>query len=81
LALTPEQISQLLHNLETIIGTDAARPLRDLCLAEDDRLGLPLGSHLSLVRHAIATRRWKMNMSVRIDPVQPIQAIGTSTIQ
>ncbi len=38
----------------------------------DDRLGLEPGTALSLVRHFIATRRWAVKMTRRIDPTSPL---------
>ncbi len=38
----------------------------------DDRLGLELGTALSAVRHFIATHRWAVKMTRRIDPTSPL---------
>jgi hypothetical protein len=44
--------------------------LAQAALAADDRLGFEPGESLQLVRHFIATRRWKVDMTKRIDPCQ-----------
>ena len=42
--------------------------LRDITKGCDIHFGLPLGNSLALVRHLLATRRWKVNM---LNPIQP----------
>jgi hypothetical protein len=78
--LALDEINLLLLHLKVVIANQPSKPLRDLCLTEDDRLGLPLGTHLSLVRHGIAAKRWNVDMSVKIDPVQPIRIVDTKQI-
>jgi hypothetical protein len=44
--------------------------LAQAALAADDRLGFQQGDSLQLVRHFIASRRWHVDMTKRIDPSQ-----------
>lgn len=41
----------------------------------DDRLGLEPGTSLSLVRHFIATRRWRVDLNILIDPAVPLKLL------
>jgi hypothetical protein len=41
----------------------------------DDRLGLTPGTSLVLARHFIATRRWTVNLQVRIDPARHLRLL------
>lgn len=50
-------------------------PLALLCLAEDDKHGLPHGAHLSLAFHAIGRRRWQVDLAARIDSLRPLHLL------
>lgn len=55
--------------LDDLMGRpDAA--LASACRAFDDRVGLPLSTALSLVRHALATGRWEANLDAEFDPAR-----------
>jgi hypothetical protein len=43
-------------------------PLRDITLQTDNKLGLEPGTSLSIVRHLIANRVWRVNMNTPINP-------------
>lgn len=55
-------------------------PLSVITRECDNRLGLPSGTSLFVVRHLLATRRWTTDMGIAIDPSQPT-ALVTSQSQ
>jgi len=52
---------------------DAKMPLSTIAVACDDRLGQREGTSLTVIRHLLATRRWKADMSTEIDPCQGVK--------
>jgi hypothetical protein len=73
-ALPLDQIEQV------ILGRIASGlPLAQITSQCDDRLGLPAGASLTAVRHLIATRRWRVNMDVLLEPSKPLQILGTAS--
>jgi TnsA endonuclease-like protein len=50
-------------------------PLRDLTNACDDQLGLSPGMSLTVVRHLIASRQWRVDMRQPIKTGQPLALI------
>ena len=52
--------------------------LAEAASTADDRLGLPVATSLSLIRHFIATRRWAVDMEQQIDPQQPLILLNQS---
>jgi TnsA endonuclease-like protein len=54
-------------------------PLRDLTDACDDRLGLSPGSSLSVVRHLIASKRWRVDMKRTISTARPLAFLTAAT--
>jgi hypothetical protein len=50
-------------------------PLSELALHTDKALGLEVGTSLSMVRHLIATRRWRINMNLPINPSKRLRLI------
>jgi hypothetical protein len=51
-------------------------PLRDVALRCDDRLGLEVGTSLSVVRHLIAARRLKVDMRRAINPRERLAVLN-----
>jgi hypothetical protein len=67
-----EQVIRMLT--EGIIGRRL--PLRDLTIDTDDRLGFEPGTSLALVRHLLATRRWRVNMHKPINPCERLKLLN-----
>lgn len=47
-------------------------PLGRICTATDQRLGLRRGDSISLIWYAIATKRWRVDMNVKLAPTRPL---------
>lgn len=69
--VAPERIDRLTDHLRARIGDAPDTPLADVCAAEDDRCGLAPGSCLTLARHALATRRWAVDLADPRTAVRP----------
>jgi hypothetical protein len=65
-----QTISGLMRSLKT-----QGAPLRDLTLRNDDRLGLEIGTSLSIVRHLLANRRLHVDMNKLINPCERLSLI------
>jgi hypothetical protein len=74
--LLPEAVS--LKNIENLLRemVTAGGVLSGVALAFDDHLGLPEGSGLTLVRHFLASKIWRVNMDVPINPSQPLALLN-----
>lgn len=64
------EAGQIISVLTLSVSTFVASPLRSVTLQTDDRLGLEPGSSLSLVRHLLACRRWRVDMRRPINPCE-----------
>lgn len=70
---------QFIHKVSKLLTkeiTNSALSLREIALKCDDQLGLEIGTCLSVVRHMIATRQWKVDMSVPIQTAQKLNLLG-----
>lgn len=72
--LTPTQIGRIRAAIENHL--DSGKALSHIGLNVDDLLGLPSGTSLSVVRYLLANREWITDLSVPIDPSQPIRLIA-----
>lgn len=72
--LSPGEIDRILSVLEQRIN-DTTVALSALCLDTDGSLGIPPGTALTLVRHALVTRRWLLDFSDGINPGQPLTGV------
>lgn len=79
LPVPPARIAQVLAHLERAVDAARRDGLSAVCLREDERLGLPPGACLAVARHAIATRRWAVDLSARIDPSKPLGRVTRAT--
>ena len=68
-------ISQTISALMRSLKTQSA-PLRDLTLRNDDRLGLEIGTSLSIVRHLLANRQLHVDMNKLINPCERLNLIA-----
>lgn len=68
----------MVSGIEKIVLESISVPHTSLAAATsmaDDHLGLEPGTSLAMVRHFIATKRWKVNMDKPIIPSQPLDVI------
>lgn len=61
---------------EMVTGDD--RPLGEVALDCDDRLGLESGKSLMVARHMIASRQWIVDMTKPVDPCRKLYLTGTA---
>jgi hypothetical protein len=64
--------AELIAHLFAELTATPASALSAVCRKVDDRLGLDIGSSLSLARHALAVGWWDANRKVRWDPAHPL---------
>jgi len=79
LALTQEEI----HDVAVVLNSEVMRggdSLRHIAIACDKRLGLELGTCLTLAYHLLATKQWEIDMHAPIQPGKPL-TILRSTIE
>ena len=74
--ITPESLSQAeievaLDYLFDQLHAGTGRALRTVCSAADGRLGHPVGTCMSVVRHALSRRYWTVPLDRKLDPGQP----------
>lgn len=69
--VAPERMARIARTLESMLRTNpsAPRPLASVADACDDRLGCAPGDSLSVARHFLATKRWRVDHSRH--PVHP----------
>lgn len=70
--LAPEQIRRTESYLLESLTEALDRPLNEVCAESDDRLGFKQGRCLSVVRHALARKRWLLPLDRQIDPGAPL---------
>ncbi len=70
-------IGQVALTLTRMVSHDT-RPLSEIALECDDRLGLEFGSSLSVARHLIASRQWLVDMSKPIHPCRRLELTGSA---
>lgn len=70
--LSAAEAEQVISVLTKHIRTGGAVPLRSITLQTDNRLGLEPGTSLSLVRHLLACRRWRIDMTKTINVCEPL---------
>ena len=68
----PDKVDQLLREL-----LDRGFGLAAAAHACDDKLGLEPGTSLTLARHFIASRRWKVNLNTKIDTARPLTIVNS----
>jgi hypothetical protein len=69
--LSSRQIERAERLLLQKFVQESGQPLNELCLDVDDQLGLSPGRALGVVRHCLSTKRWKVNLRVKVDPMMP----------
>lgn len=75
--LTDEKIRRIAIALTRMMPNDH-RPLSDIALECDDRLGLEEGQSLAVARHLIGSRQWRVDMTKPIHPCQHLHLLGVS---
>lgn len=74
--LSESSISRIERTVRPMIMSQK-KPLAVLTAECDDRLGVPPGTTLTVVRHLLATRQWRININLPIDPSQSLQLLDT----
>ena len=69
-----DRLTLVLDELYLAITT-VDKPLSTLCSLMDGRLGLRAGTSLMAVRHAFAMKQWQVDITVAIDPDQPLKGL------
>lgn len=57
-------------------SVSAGKPLRDAAKECDERLSLPAGSSLGVVRHLLASHRWRVDLREPINPARPLKLLA-----
>lgn len=70
--LPAAEAEQVISTLTKSVRMGGSMPLRSITLQMDDRLGLEPGTSLSLVRHLLACRRWRVDMTKTINACAPL---------
>src|SRR5207244_6072829 len=77
LPLTHEEV----HDIAIVLTSKVMQcddALRHIAIACDKRLGLDLGTCLTIAYHLLATRRWEIDMSIPIRPEKPLVILRTT---
>lgn len=69
---TPFSMEDVLAALDARLRNDPATPLTAVCAANDLEFGFPPGVSLTATRHAIANRRWDLDLRRGIDTLKPL---------
>lgn len=70
------EAEQIISVLTESVSTYRGSCLRSITLQTDDRLGLEPGTSLSLARHLMACRRWRVSLSRPINPCERLILLG-----
>lgn len=81
LTLSGAEIARITDLLARRIHLESSTRLTSLASSADDELSLPVGTCLTLIRHALATKKWPVDMSVIIDPNSPLTLVDRSSSQ
>ncbi len=74
----PEKNISLVAELLTRFVSEQHQPLNELTALSDKQLGLKGGTSLKVVYYLLATRQWRIDMNIPIDPDQPLAVLGTN---
>lgn len=70
--LTTDEIAYVISDLRGHLAAAPTVALWRACLGRDQRVGLVPGTALALVYHAIATRKWTIDLTLPLDPDRPL---------
>jgi len=73
----PEKNITPIAEFLTRLVLEQQQPLNELTAISDTQLGLKGGTSLKVAYYLLATRQWRINMNVPIDPDQPLAVRGT----
>jgi hypothetical protein len=76
--ILPESLSLAKAEQMLLTFVSETRPLADAAAAAEDRLGLQAGAGLAIVRHLIATKRWRVDMTAPLNPCNPIRLLHST---
>jgi hypothetical protein len=77
--VSANHIEHLTVNLHARLCARPSESLVSICTDLDKHVGLEAGTHLSLVRHALARRHWTVDLQIEIKPSQPLIFRGADT--
>lgn len=72
LSVPTEQVDWLTQRLEEQLRREPTRAVAVVCSEIDERAGFEPGTHFALVRHALANRRWPVDMNTEIVGSRPL---------
>lgn len=70
--LDPQDAPAIAAYLTEEVRSSREDSLADVARRCDEHLGLPRNTALALARHLLATRQWKVDMNVKINPSRPL---------
>jgi TnsA endonuclease N terminal/TnsA endonuclease C terminal len=73
-----EKLIQLISLTLSEMVSRSDQPLNEVALECDDRLGLELGTSLSVARHLIASKQWLVDITHPIHPCMKLNLLGVS---
>jgi hypothetical protein len=73
----PEKSIFSVAELLTRLVSEQHQPLNELTALSDKQLGLKGGTSLKVAYYLLATRQWRIDMNIPIDPDQPLAVLGT----
>ncbi len=73
----PEKSISPIAELLTRLVVEQHQPLNELTAISDKQLGLKGGTSLKVAYYLLATRQWRIDMNIPIDPDQPLAVLGT----
>ncbi len=73
----PESSISPVAELLTLLIAEHHQPLNELTAISDTQLRLRGGTSLKVAYYLLATRQWRIDMNVPIDPDQPLTVLGT----
>ena len=72
----PEKSISPIAELLTHLVVEQHQPLNELTAISDKQLGLKGGTSLKVAYYLLATRQWRIDMNIPIDPDQPLAVLG-----
>jgi hypothetical protein len=76
LSLPQNELYDIAETLTSLVTPDV--PLRVATRICDEKLGLQRGDSLTVARHLLATRQWRVNMNIPIETGKPLTLLSTS---
>lgn len=81
LSVPVDQVDWLTKRLEEQLRREPMKAVAVICSEFDERTGFEPGSHFALVRHALANRRWPVEMNSEIVGSRPLPFLDSPSNQ